>query len=226
MQANSASPARAADRPAASRDFTAPTPPATMPARCTRDDITGLLLAGGRGRRMGGADKGLLLLDGMPLAEHVLRSLRPQVAHLLISANRHRETYEAWAPVVVDPDPGAFAGPLTGILAGLRAATTDWVAVAPCDLPSLPSDAVARLAAGLGDASAAYAAPAGQRHSLVCLLHRSLAPTLAQALHDGEARVAAWFGAVGARAVPFDDAAAFANLNSQDDLAAVARGTA
>lgn len=194
--------------PVASASFAVPRP----------EQITGLVLAGGRGRRMGGVDKGLVDWHGKPLALHVIERLRPQVAALLISANRNLDRYRNWAPVIEDPEPSAFAGPLTGILAALRATTTDWLAVVPCDLPALPLDAIARLAAGLGGARAAYAAPGSQGHSLVCLLHRSLASALARHVGDGGARVGAWFAAIGATAVPFADAAAFANLNAAADL--------
>lgn len=196
--------------------------PASLPAP-TRDRITGLLLAGGRGRRMGGADKGLVAWQGRPLAEHVLKRLEPQVGALLISANRNVATYRGWAPVIEDPDPSSFAGPLTGILAALNAMATDWLAVAPCDLPRLPPDAIARLAAALDGVPAAYAAPGGIGHSLVCLLHRSLAAALAQQLAAGNPRVGAWFALVKARAVPFGQADAFVNINELTDLQSLAR---
>jgi molybdenum cofactor guanylyltransferase len=196
---------------------TGPAAPAS-PAVPLREQITGLILAGGRGRRMGGTDKGLVDWHGKPLVEHVVERLRPQVATLRISANRNLDRYRAWAPVIEDPEPSAFAGPLTGILTALRTTTTDWLAVAPCDLPALPLDAIARLAAGLAGSRAAYAAPDGQGHSLVCLLHRSLAPELARHVGDGGARVGAWFAMCGATAVPFADAAAFVNLNAAADL--------
>ena len=182
-------------------------------------DITGLLLAGGRGRRMGGADKGLLLLAGEPLALHTLRRLSPQVATVLISANRNAAVYQQWAPVVADADDD-LRGPLAGLLAALGPCPTDWLAVAPCDLPALPIDAFARLARALDGAPAAFAVPDGQHHSLVCLLHRSLAPALRDALVAGRPRVSDWFAAVGAVPVRFADAAAFANLNTPADLAA------
>ncbi|MDZ7652316.1 MAG: molybdenum cofactor guanylyltransferase MobA [Burkholderiaceae bacterium] len=189
----------------------------------TRDQITGLVLAGGRGLRMGGIDKGLATWRGEPLVSHVLRRLRPQVVQVAISANRNFEAYRALAPVIADPDPTAFAGPLTGVLAALRAVQTDWLAVVPCDLPMLPADTVTRLAAALGahaDTRAAYAAPAGQTHSLVCLLHRSLATVLERFVADGGQRVRAAYPALGALAVPFADAQAFINLNATADLQA------
>lgn len=170
---------------------------------------------------MGGADKGLVDWHGAPLVLHVLQRLQPQVATVLISANRNLATYRCWAPVLEDPDPSSFAGPLTGILAALHAMRTDWLAVAPCDLPALPRDAVVRLAAALEGRLAAYAAPAGIGHSLVCLLHRSLAPGLARQLAEGDARVRAWFAAIEARAVPFAEADGFVNVNAPADLRSI-----
>lgn len=192
--------------------------PFTVPAPSVRD-ITGLLLAGGRGRRMGGADKGLLLLDGKPLALHTLRRLRPQVATVLISANRNAAVYQQWAPVVADADDD-LRGPLAGLLAALGACPTEWLAIAPCDVPALPLDAFERLAGALDGAPAAFAVPDGQHHSLVCLMHRSLAPALRDTLAAGKPRVDSWFAAVGAVPVRFANAAAFANLNTSADLAA------
>jgi molybdopterin-guanine dinucleotide biosynthesis protein A len=167
---------------------------------------------------MGGADKGLVDWRGAPLVQHVLQRLQPQVATVLISANRNLATYRCWAPVLEDPDPSSFAGPLTGILAALGAMSTDWLAVAPCDLPALPRDAVVHLAAALEGGPAAYAAPGGIGHSLVCLLHRSVAPGLARQLAESNARVGAWLAAVEARAVPFAEADGFLNVNATDDL--------
>lgn len=203
-------------------------PPAIALTRCAtlappaRADLTGLVLAGGRGLRMGGADKGLVLWRGEPLVAHVLRRFGPQVAQAMISANRNPEHYRAWAPVLTDPDPAAFAGPLAGIRVALRAMAGDWLAVVPCDLPQLPTDACARLAAGLHGAPAAHAL-AGGRHTLVCLLHRSVTPALDAFLERGDRRVATWLAEIGSSAVPFADADGFANFNSADDLAAADR---
>jgi molybdopterin-guanine dinucleotide biosynthesis protein A len=196
--------------------------PALALPRPVRATITGLVLAGGRGARLGGIDKGLALFDGRMLAVHVIDRLRPQVGSLLISANRNADRYAQWAPVVVDDDPAAYAGPLSGIRAAMAAAATDWLAVVPCDLPHVPRDVVERLAAAVGDAPAAFAAPAGHGHSLVCLLHRALRPQLDAAIAAGEARVGRWFASVGAQPVAFADAAAFANLNDADAFAAAA----
>lgn len=194
----------------------------------TREQITGLVLAGGRGQRMGGRDKGLQALDGEPLAAHVLARLRPQVGAVLISANRHADVYASLgAPVVADATPD-FAGPLAGMLAGLQAATTDYVLTVPCDSPFLPEDLGERLASALNVAlnapadvpppSAAYAATAQGPHPVFALLRRDLATDLATALEDGERRVRAWLARHKAVQVHFADERPFYNVNSLDDL--------
>lgn len=186
------------------------------------------MLAGGRGTRMGGQDKGLVELEGRPLAAHVLARLAPQVGALLISANRNLDRYAALgAPVVTDlPEHGPFAGPLAGIRAALAAIETPWLAVVPCDAPNIPLDLVHRLAAGLAGARASMAVAGGRAHGLCCLLHASLRGSLDAALARGQRRVASWLASVGAQAVEFADADAFANLNAAVDLhAAVLRDT-
>ena len=187
-----------------------------------RTQITGLVLAGGRGVRMSGVDKGLVEVDGTPLAARVLARLAPQVGALLISANRNLERYAAFGvPVVTDsPKHGPYAGPLAGILAALVAVRTPWLAVVPCDTPNIPLVLVERLAAGLDDARASVAVAGGRTHALCCLLDSSLRASLDEALARGERRVAAWLDSVGARPVAFDDAAAFANINETVDLLA------
>jgi molybdenum cofactor guanylyltransferase len=187
-----------------------------------RDDITGLVLAGGRGQRVGGRDKGLIDFNGAPLALQVLERLRPQVVTVLISANRNAEVYGQWAPVIADDPAQCFDGPLAGIDAALRASKTPWLAVVPCDLPHLPADAVARLAQGLDAARAAYAANNG-RHALICLLHRDVGPVLRQLLLDGERRIGAMYSALHAVTVPFA-ASELVNLNAPADLAAHGAG--
>jgi molybdopterin-guanine dinucleotide biosynthesis protein A len=189
--------------------------------------ITGLILAGGRGQRMGGRDKGLQIFAGRPLAEHVAERLRPQVGTLLISANRHRDAYAALGADVVSDETQDFAGPLAGMLAGLRAARTDYVLTAPCDSPYLPEDLGERLAGALcaslaGTATspslAAYAATAQGPHPVFALLHRSLADDLAATLAAGEHRVRAWLSRHKALQVHFGEERPFYNVNTLDDL--------
>ncbi|WP_310737672.1 molybdenum cofactor guanylyltransferase MobA [Mitsuaria sp. WAJ17] len=196
--------------------------------------ITGLILAGGEGRRMGGQDKGLLLLHGRPLAAHALERLAPQVGQVLMSANRHAGAYAALGvPVLEDCLPG-FLGPLAGLLTGLQACGTDWLLSVPCDSPALVPDLAARLATALGQAPEARVAlvegPDEERggwrlHPALALMHRSLAAPLAQALAAGERRLGQWLGSQPHVRVRFDraeDALMLANANTPEALAALA----
>jgi molybdopterin-guanine dinucleotide biosynthesis protein A len=191
-----------------------------MAAAPTREAITGLILAGGRGQRLGGVDKGLQPWRGLALVDHALARLAPQVSAVMISANRNAEAYAARHVRVLADASDDFPGPLAGILAGLRAASTPWLAVVPCDSPRLPPDLVERLARGVGEQRGAVV----QRDRLepvCCLLSTSLADDLERYLADGGRKVEAWV-ARHASPVPFDrpdDAAAFANINTPDELA-------
>lgn len=190
-------------------------------------DITGLILAGGQGSRMGGQDKGLIVWQGQPLVQHVLDRLRPQVGPIIINANRHADTYnEFGCPVVADaPNPQGeqYAGPLAGLLAGLRACTTDWLLTVPCDSPGFPTDLVERFIEanrtnGCGDLFVARTPV--QTHPVFMLAHRELTRTLALFLNSGERKLGAWQQQNGASYVEFADEAAFANLNTPAELAA------
>ncbi len=185
--------------------------------------ITGVILAGGAGRRMGGVDKGLQELDGQPLVQRVLVRLAPQVDSVLISANRNRERYAGFGcPVLGDTIPG-YAGPLAGLQAALAHAGTPLLVSAPCDSPFLPADLVARLRAAL-EAKAADLAVAradGRVHRAFCLLRSDLRPGLDAFLASGERRVGLWHSSLRVVEVDFDDEAeAFANVNTLEDLGA------
>ncbi|MBB2929997.1 molybdenum cofactor guanylyltransferase MobA [Paraburkholderia silvatlantica] len=196
--------------------------------------ITGLVLAGGRGQRMGGADKGLQMLHGKPLAAHVLARLAPQVGVLSISANRNGDAYAAlgapWrAGVLADTLPG-FPGPLAGLLAGLRAAQTEWLLTAPCDSPWLPADLAERLThaalsarADIVTATTTNAAGEVSLHPVFALVRTSLADDLAAFLCAGERKVRAWYARHTAAEVAFADERAFYNINSLQELAELER---
>jgi len=183
--------------------------------------ITGLVLAGGMGRRMGGVDKGLLELHGRPLAAWVIERLRPQVDHLLVSANQNIERYAAFGhPVVQDGIPG-YAGPLAGLHAGLTAASTPLVATAPCDSPFLPDDLVSRLLAALiaTGADVAVARTFEQPHPVFSLYRREVLPRLTLFLAEGERKVHRWHATLNVVEVAFDDeAGAFENINTREEL--------
>ena len=193
-----------------------------MPAP-NRDEITGLVLAGGRAIRMGGVDKGLVAFGGRALIEQVIERLQPQVGTILISANRNIDAYRSFGfPVLLDADDGLepFPGPLAGMLAGLRAARTSWLVVVPCDAPLLPVDLVRRLVASLGASRAAVAYARGTIEPMFCLLHADLAPDLSDALAHGERRAEAWLRGIGAAPAVFLQPESFANLNTLQDVRA------
>jgi molybdopterin-guanine dinucleotide biosynthesis protein A len=195
----------------------------------TRDDITGLVLAGGRGSRMGGADKGLQNFNGVPLALHTLLRLQPQVGDLLVNANRNLAAYESFgAPVWPDALPD-FAGPLAGFLAGLEQCTTPWLATVPCDTPLFPSDLVARLAQAADDHNAEIAMASGPEQDgqlrtqpVFCLLRRELLESLVRFTHEGGRKIDTWTAQHRTVAVPFDapgdDPHAFFNANTLAEL--------
>jgi molybdenum cofactor guanylyltransferase len=200
--------------------MTAPTP----------DNITGLILAGGRGSRMGGVDKGLQPYLGLPLALHTLMRLAPQVGSVMVNANRNLGAYESMG-VPVWPDPeglSEFAGPLAGFLAGIERCETPYLVTVPCDTPDFPADLVERLAAALlqEDAEIAMArspAPGDdsntpQPQPVFCLLRCDLLESLVRFTHEGGRKIDRWTAQHRVALVDFDDAAAFANANTTDEL--------
>jgi len=188
-----------------------------------REQITGLVLAGGRGSRMGGVAKGLQVVHGRPLLAHVLERLQPQVGPLLINANQElaRHAQFGW-PVIADSSDD-YLGPLAGILAGLRACESDWLLCVPCDSPRLPRNLAARLSRACTEAQAdlAYAVCEGQAQPVFCLLRPHLADSAAQFLAEGGRKLERWQQMQAHCALHFDqpsDAAAFVNLNSLSEL--------
>ncbi|MES2958613.1 MAG: molybdenum cofactor guanylyltransferase MobA [Pseudomonadota bacterium] len=189
------------------------------------DQITGLVLAGGRGSRMGGVDKGLQNHHGVALALHALLRLGSQVGHVMVNANRNLGAYESFgAPVWPDPV-GEFAGPLAGFLAGLEHCETPLMLTVPCDTPNFPDDLAVRLAAALEaeEADLAYAVSLEdgqeQRQPVFCLMKSALSESLVAYLHGGGHKIDRWFEQHRAVAVRFDDATAFVNANTAAELA-------
>ena len=183
--------------------------------------VTGVVLAGGQGRRMGSIDKGLVLLQGRPMIQHVLERLRPQVDEILINANQHRADYEAFGHAVFPDAITGFAGPLAGLQVGLAQAKRPLVATVPCDSPFLPADLVARLAAALEarGADLAVARTFEQPHPVFALVRRTVLPHLTRFLEDGGRKIDAWYATLSTVEVAFDDEAdAFRNINTPDEL--------
>lgn len=189
-----------------------------LPPPVAPEHLTGLILAGGQGARMGGQDKGWLRWQGRPLIEYALARLAPQVGAVLISANRNLPDYARLDhPVLIDRLPD-YQGPLAGLQTGLAACTTPWLITVPCDVPNFPTDLVARLATALPHAPAAYVQSAGRSHPTFTLLPRSALPVLEAYLAAGERRLMAWLNQLAAVPVDFPDERAFANFNTPDDL--------
>ena len=186
----------------------------------SRRDITGVVLAGGRGSRMGGEDKGLVVLDGRPMVEHVIARLRPQVDAILISANRNQERYAALGFPVVPDLLGGYQGPLAGMASALQIAATPYVVTVPCDSPLIGEDLVGRLAAALVRDSAEVAvAHDGERtHPVFLLLKRALLPSLVAFLEAGERKIDLWFARHRVALADFRDCPeAFINVNDPDE---------
>jgi molybdopterin-guanine dinucleotide biosynthesis protein A len=192
--------------------------------RNIREQVTGVILAGGRATRMGGTDKGLVAVNGRPMIAWVLDALRPQVADVLINANRNHDVYGEFGSRVVDDGDSDFRGPLAGIASGMRAARTPWVAVVPCDSPLIHGDLVARLhEAAVASGSRIAAAHDGERlQPVFALLARDLLDDLAGYLDDGERKIDRWYARHGFERVDCSDVAeSFANINAPDDKRAL-----
>lgn len=182
--------------------------------------VTGVILVGGRGTRMGGADKGLAQYDGRPLIEWMIECIRPQVDELLINANRNLGQYASYGLTVVNDLRDDYAGPLAGLQAAMTKAAHDWLLMVPCDTPALPHNLVSRLAEAASGAKAEIAVAQTQQgwHPTVALLRRGLAADLDAFLASGQRRVRDWISNQPHVAVSFDAAGDFANLNTPAEL--------
>lgn len=198
-------------------------------------DITGLILAGGRGSRMGGVDKGLQTFNGLPLAQHALKRLQTggSVGPILLNANRNLAAYEAFGAPVWPDGLADYAGPLAGFLTGLAHCKTPFLLTVPCDSPLFPLDLVRRLAQALDAAGAdmamAAAPETGQDGQLqvrsqpvFCLLRVTLLDSLTQFTQAGGRKIGAWTAQHNTVLVPFDqpgdDPRAFCNTNTLAEL--------
>jgi molybdenum cofactor guanylyltransferase len=185
----------------------------------TGGKVTGIVLAGGKGSRMGGVDKGLQPLRGKPMAAWAIARLKPQVDEIVINANQNLEIYAAFGHRVVSDEIGGFAGPLAGLHAGLAAATHPLAATVPCDSPFLPGDLVLRLRENLQDNDLAVVKTGEQAHPVFVLLKTSLRKNLESFLTGGGRKIDAWYASLKVVEVPFDDEEdAFRNINTLDEL--------
>ena len=183
--------------------------------------ITSTILAGGCATRMGGMDKGLILLQNKPLIQHIISRLRPQVDEILINANREIAHYEAFGFKVLQDENQDFAGPLAGILLGLKHAKHELALSVPCDSPLLPLDLALRLYNGMlgSHADIAIASSDGNAHPVFCLMKKSVLPSLIDFLDAGERKVSTWQKSQKYIEVDFSDCSeAFVNLNTLEEL--------
>jgi len=181
--------------------------------------VSGIVLAGGQGRRMGSVDKGLQLLHGKPMVQWVLERFAPQVDEIIVNANQNVQRYAAFGHRVVSDEVSGFAGPLAGLHAGLKAAMHPLVATVPCDSPFLPDDLVKRLRAALGDNELAVAKTGSQPHPVFALVRTNVLENLAAFLAGGGRKIDAWYASLQVVEVSFDDEAdAFRNINTVEEL--------
>jgi molybdopterin-guanine dinucleotide biosynthesis protein A len=190
-----------------------------MPVTSHKSLVTGVILAGGQGRRMGGVDKGLQPLRGKPMVAWVLERLAPQVGEILVNANQTLESYATFGFRVVPDAIGGFAGPLAGLHAGLTAASHPLAVTVPCDSPFLPLDLVARLHQTLGNHDLAVAKTGDQPHPVFSLVRRAVLAHLSAFLAGGGRKIDAWYATLKVVEVGFDDEAeAFRNINTRAEL--------
>lgn len=180
------------------------------------DTLCGVILAGGRGRRMGGEDKGLVVYQGQPLIEHVLQRLQPQLKQLTININRNQAHYQRYKLPLFGDLWADFRGPLAGIASAFGQCNADYLLFCPCDTPQLPDDLVARLIETINKQPrsqlAVVESPRGLQ-PLFCLMHRSLESSLLAYLNSGERRVQVWMRQQQPAICRYDSDTPFQNIN-------------
>ena len=185
-----------------------------------RSQITAVVLAGGRGRRMGGADKGLIELNGRPLIKHVLAAIAPQVAAVIVNANRNLDRYAGFGYPVVRDDLAGFQGPLAGFAAAMAAAATPYILTLPCDGPLLPADYLQTMSAALenDDAELAVAHNGNRLQPVYALLPCTLRPSLVAYLNNGDRKIDLWYATQRMALADFSHCPeVFRNINTPDE---------
>ncbi len=183
--------------------------------------VTGLILAGGKGSRMGGVDKGLQAFRGRRLVDHVYERFAPQVGGVIINANQNHEEYKTFGVRVVSDAIGGYAGPLAGLHAGLSISKRPFLASVPCDSPFLPADLIERLYQRIDETGAelAVAKTGEQPHPVFSLVRRGVLDHLADFLKGGGRKIDAWYATLNVVEVAFDDEPeAFSNINTREEL--------
>jgi molybdenum cofactor guanylyltransferase len=184
--------------------------------------VTGIILAGGQGRRLGGVDKGLTALHGRPMVSWVAERLAPQVAEIMIIANRHLDEYRTYGHDVLQDLRGGFLGPLAGVETALSAARHGWVLTCPVDAPLLPHDYASRMIDAAGGRPA-VAVVGGHAQPVYSLIPKQALPALRAFLTSGGRKMGLWLQSIDAVRVDFDHAAAFADADTHQQLAELAR---
>lgn len=194
----------------------------------TANQITGLILAGGRAQRMGGIDKGLIPFHGKPLIESTITRLKPQVSTILINANRSITKYSHFGyPVLMDETPD-FSGPLAGFSVGLKHCKSPYLLTSPCDSPLLPTDLAEKMAGELEGKNLELVFASSKEDDgkiwsqpVFCLMRRDLKDSLDTFLSKGDLKIDRWFKELRSGTVVFENAQAFANVNTPEELAAL-----
>ena len=182
-------------------------------------NITTVILAGGKGSRLGGVDKGLQKLKNVPLVQHVINRIQPQVSRIIISANRNINVYAEFGFPVYEDDISDFAGPLAGILKALQHCDTDWLLVVPADSPFIPSDLALRLNQNIQNNKLAMPHDGKYLQPTFALIHKSLESDLKSYIEKGERKARVWMQQQPHTIVDFSDQAnAFININTEDEL--------
>ncbi len=195
-----------------------------MKQHLDKTDITGLILSGGRGKRMGSRDKGLMSFCGKPLFMHALERLKPQVYSILINANQHLSDYKQSGLTVISDEPLSFAGPLAGFAAGLTHCQTPYLLAIPCDSPFFPENLAEKLSqAMIQDKSDIAIAVTGSKppykaQPVFCLMKKTVYPHLTAFLAGGNRKIDAWYTTLKTSLVHFPDESAFYNINTQQEL--------
>jgi molybdopterin-guanine dinucleotide biosynthesis protein A len=185
-----------------------------------KSEITGCILAGGQGVRVGRKDKGLITLNGRYLSQHCIERLSPQVGSIIISANRNIPVYESFGSIVIKDKTNRSSGPLSGFHSALEAATTTFVAFTPCDAPFFPQNLVEKLTEPFSDKKTEITmAIVGTKHQPVfAMVKSSLENSLALFLENGGRKIRSWFDSRTCVTVEFDNERQFMNINSLSDL--------
>lgn len=181
--------------------------------------ITAIILAGGQSNRMNGVDKGLMLLAGKPLFQHVIDRIKPQVDFIMINCNQHADQYGSLNYPIFGDDLKGFLGPLAGIYSGLLRSNTDWNLFVSCDTPFLPVDLLARLAKFSATHQAIFPFDGKDNHPTILLINKSVIAQLKKYLENGDRKLMLFLKKIHATAVNFSDTpTSFININTVDML--------